>query len=81
MKDKENALNDFIDMIEKSWTYSRMTQLEKGRFVGVMLSNDTISILKGNYENRWKILNVIYNIYLMGIGYSGFDWREDKEEL
>ena len=80
MKNKEFVFTDFLEMIQKSWTYERMTEEEKGAISCIILDYRTTENIKGTYNQRWKTLNVIYSTYLRGIGYNGADWRE-KEVL
>lgn len=72
---KENAIKDFLSMIERSWTYNRMTDSEKAvlrRWIDEWKSNFT-----GTYKQRWNTLNMIYSFYLAGLGYTGgVSWRE-----
>jgi hypothetical protein len=76
MKDKNMALHDFRRMIELSWTYEKMTEKEQDSWNDVLNNCRTIESLKGDYHTRWNILQAIYNAYLIGIGYDGFQWRE-----
>lgn len=72
---KENAINDFLSVIERSWTYNRMTDSEKTvlrRLIDEWKNNFT-----GTYKQRWNTLNMIYSFYLAGLGYTGScSWRE-----
>ena len=78
---KENALNDFYEMIKNSWTYERMTELEKRRLsAALFLDMRTEKALKGSYSQRWEILQAIYATFLNAIGYTDFGWREEEEE-
>ena len=70
--DKENARQDFGAMIEKSWTYGRMTTEERAAWRGTL---DAVTV-KGSYRQRWNTLNSLYCNFLFDIGYSGADWRE-----
>ena len=76
--EKEKALYDFKVMIEKSWTYEKMTREEKDNWERVLNDIRTITCLKGNYNTRWNILQAIYMSYLIGIGYDSFNWRESE---
>lgn len=75
---KDNVLVNFEEMIRNSWTYGKMTQKEKENWEHVLYHNMTNNCLKGNYKQRWCILQAIYYAYLIGIGYDNFNWREDK---
>ena len=76
--EKEKALYDFKVMIEKSWTYEKMTREEKDNWERVLNDVRTITCLKGNYDTRWNILQALYMSYLIGIGYDSFNWRESE---
>lgn len=76
---KDNAKTLFINMIENSWTYGRMTREEQTRLSEVFESHATREAIKGNYQQRMAILHAIYDAYLIGIGYNGFRWREKDE--
>ena len=79
MKDKENVLSDYLDMIFKSWTYERLTDEEKTRYIDMVNSSRTKDILKGDYRTRWNILDGLYSAYLMALDYKPIGWREEKE--
>ena len=76
---KENALSNFIDMIRNSWTWARMTENEQNRLLESLCNSRTKDALKGNFDQRWKVLNALYGVYLDGIGYDGMNWREPKQ--
>lgn len=74
---KEQALDNFVDMIEKSWTYNRLTKEEKERLRDVFYNIQTRECLKGTYIQRWEILQAIYHSYLMALDYKPIGWREE----
>lgn len=78
MKDKENALKDYKEMIINSWTYKKMTADEQIKLFEEFDSIRTQEALKGDYNARWNILNAVYSFYLKGLGYDGYDWREEN---
>lgn len=75
-KIKENAKNDFIEMIQNSWTYNRLTENEKENLKDVFNSIRADNILKGTYKQRWEILNGIYFSFLQALNYKPVGWRE-----
>ncbi len=77
---KENAWNDFLEIVKNSWTFGKMTKEEKERWSNTIGSVRIINNLKGNYKQRIEFLNCIYFAYLDGLGYNGFDWREQTKE-
>ena len=75
-KTKENAIILFDEMIKQSWTYAKMTKEEQEKWLQVLYDTSrTENCLKGNFYQRWDILNAIYSAYLIGIGYTDFNWR------
>lgn len=76
MNNKENALNNYINMVKNSWTYEKLTKEEKTKLCELFNSSRIIDILKGTYKQRWEILNTIYYGFLVGVGYSPINWRD-----
>ena len=76
MKNKEQAIEDFIQMIKESWTYQRLTKKEQDNFISHLYWERTSKIIKGSYLERYNLLNDLYWFYLLGIGYTDFTWRE-----
>ena len=76
MKTKELTVYDFREMIKNSWTYEKLTDIEKENWEMLLIDTRTLSCLKGNYNTRWNILQAIYHAYLIGLGYTDFKWRE-----
>lgn len=74
MKIKENAKSDFLEMIFKSWTWARLTDQEKVKFVD-LINNDNYNI-SGNYLQRYNAYNFGYFAFLQGLGYKPTGWRE-----
>lgn len=70
--DKETAKNEFMEMIEKSWTWARLTSAEKLRFCQVM---DGAKI-SGSFDQRWRQLQSIYDAFLIALDYNPIGWRE-----
>lgn len=73
---KENAIENFNNMIIKSWTYARLTSAEKDQWKRTLESAPLKAAVKGTYKQRWNILNGIYTAFLYGCGYTDFKWRE-----
>ncbi len=73
MKIKENAINDFNELIKNSWTYNRMTKEEKLKWNEVLSNCFDIN---GSYDQRIHCLHKVYTAFLIGIGYTGWKWRE-----
>ena len=81
-KNKDIAYQDWINMIQQSWTWERLTEDERTKFLE-QLDNRCVrayrSILKGTYSQRYDILNAMYSFYLDGLGYKPQGWRIPKE--
>lgn len=77
-KQKENAYDNFMKMIKDSWTYKKMTYEEIQTLKCTLLSSITEEACIGSYDHRFNILNAIYNAYLYGIGYNGWNWRSEE---
>lgn len=75
-KDKDNVIIDFNNMILESWTYAKMNNEEKENWNKVLTDIRLKECLRGSYYARWDILQAIYHTYLIGLGYTNFNWRE-----
>ena len=85
MKDKKrqenfNIMYNHKKMLEKSWTYEKLTKEEKETFEHIFSSDNLLNILKGTEKQKINILNMIYSSFLAGLGYNGFNWRETQEK-
>ena len=78
MKNKEEALNDWLTMIRKSWTWNRLTSKEQAKFLTLLenITHRSSHPVIGTYRNRWEVLQVVYEGFLDGCGYDGMNWRE-----
>lgn len=76
---KEHTLDKYKDMINKSWTYDRLTEEEKRKINNILNETRIEKALKGNFKHRWDILQAIYYSFLIGIGYTDFNWRENEK--
>ena len=77
---KENAKTDFVKMIHNSWTYDRLTEQERDRLDNAFCTSILTCAIYGTYDQRWKILDAVYNAFLQGVGYDGPTWREENLE-
>ena len=75
-KDKNKVFDDFTAMIINSWTYDRMTKEEKDRIIYELNNTETKKTIKGTYIQRWKVLHLMYESFLEGLGYKPIGWRE-----
>lgn len=78
---KEDARKNFIEMIANAWTVDKMTGKEWENLLDFYHSPQTERALKGNYVQRWEILQAIFTSYLIGLGYNGAEWREERPTI
>lgn len=78
MKDKNAALHDFCNAIQKSWTWENLTPEELERFAKQFSLYS--KYVQGNYEQRYAAFHLAYATFLAGCGYDGFNWREGEKE-
>lgn len=62
---KYTAYPLFIEKMEASWTYAKLTDQEKKTLDRILRTAPA----KGTYQERWDILTSVYNAYLYGLGY------------
>ena len=67
--EKENAIENFNNMIIKSWTYEKLTETQKKQWKNALDTTPIKKEIKGTYKQRWDILNGIYTAFLYGCGY------------
>ena len=79
-KNKEDAVFDFVNMISKSWTWSKLSTREQERFGEILEHPCTSVVIKGNYKQRWEACEALYHTFLEGLGYTPLDWREKSKE-
>lgn len=75
-----SAVEDYFqNVIKKSWTWDRLTEEERRRFIDM----DVFDRINGNDKTRIEWLNTIYNAFLSALGYKSVGWREteDDEEM
>lgn len=75
----EKYIKQYIEIIEASWTFSKMSKEEKERFYNILNSERLKNTLKGTEKQKWNILQLIYYAFLEGLGYNGFKWRDENE--
>lgn len=72
-----SAVEDYFQaVIKKSWTWAKLTEQEKQRFID---GND-FDVICGNDKQRVEWLNSMYHAFLMGCGYEPIGWRENEPE-
>ena len=76
-KKYSNAVeNYFQNVIKKSWTWARLTEEEKQRFINMNVFDD----IKGNDQTRIIWLCTIYQSFLSALEYNWDGWREKQED-
>lgn len=77
MKKYSNTVeNHFQTIIKKSWTWERLTEVERQRFI----DTDVFDRIKGNDKTRAEWLNTIYMVFLSALDYQPIGWRETDAE-
>lgn len=77
MKDSDVVENYIQDVIKRSWTWQRLTNEERERFINMKVFDR----IKGNDKTRVEWLNTIYTALLSALGYQPIGWREDVTDL
>ncbi len=65
----------FQNVIKKSWTWDKLTEEERKRFIDM----NVFDKIKGNDQTRIEWLNTIYQSFLYALGYKHIGWRETEE--
>ena len=76
MRTKEQAKQDWLEMISKSWTWARLTENERKAFSSLLEHPCSSAVIRGSYEQRWEACEALYHTYLEGLGYTPLEWRE-----
>jgi hypothetical protein len=76
-KEKEQATPDFIEFMQKSWTYSRLTDVEQQRVTKAIYNAGCF--VAGDYWKRFQCLDAVYYAFLLGVGYTATGWREEPD--
>jgi len=71
----KNCFIEYCEAIQKSWTFGKMTESERKTCLETLCWANTQGMIKGNYVARYQIMNAIYHAFLMGLGYTDFNWR------
>ena len=80
VKKKEEAMQNYISMIQNSWTYARLTEKEQKQLLEVFNRLENLNRLKGSYNQRVEFLNEVYYAFLVALGYQPMGWR-GKEDV
>lgn len=81
-REKENAIPDALFVISHSWTWDKMTETEKARFMEEISGTSTAAgkALRGGYDVRYFTVLALFSAFLAGLGYTGPRWRADPDE-
>lgn len=74
MNDKTGAYGHMIGVIMQSWTWDRLTEDERKRFMECLNS----SKLFGTREQRISIIHGLYHAFLSALGCEPIGWREEE---
>lgn len=66
----------FHSVIEKSWTWKRLTEEERQKFVNM----DVFERIRGDEQTKIEWLSTIYESFIEALGYKPVGWRETIEE-
>lgn len=77
--EKDYLKENFIKMIQDSWTYNKLTEKEKENIIKIFNSQQIEDALKGTSKHRWQILGAIYHSFLVALDYNSTNWREKEE--
>ena len=67
--------NYFQEVIKKSWTWQKLTEEERKRFIDM----NVFDRIKGNDKTRVEWLNTIYHSFICALAYKPIGWREETE--
>ena len=80
MNNKENAIDNYIDIIRKSWTWAKLTEQEQNSFIDTVRSIIVRGDIKGTYKQRSLYMSNLYTMFLMGVGYDSPNWRNNDPD-
>lgn len=76
----EEKKKELYDLVEKivypSWTWAKLTYEEKDRFNSAVYSIVENGLIQGTLKQKKSIVTSLYKIFLIGVGYSDWNWRE-----
>lgn len=81
MKDKNNAVIDYLETVKNSWTYQKMTPKEQRQIRKALMFADCQDLVSGSYLQRQKQCIAIYTAFLYALDYDEYNasWRETEE--
>lgn len=80
----ETKKKELYDLVEKlvypSWTWAKLDKEEKDRFNSAMVPMIEYTKIQGTLIQRKTIIKNLYHMFLVGLGYTGWEWREGTEQ-
>ena len=77
MKKESKAIEVYLEnVIKKSWTWGRLTDDERKRFLSLDFSK-----ISGRDATRIEWFHSMYYAFLLGLGYKPIGWRETDKEI
>jgi hypothetical protein len=76
MKNKDEIINRFNEMIHNAWTWERLTREEKNRWDNLLSYSEIKRSIRGCEKAKWEILNSLWHSYLLALDYCPIGWRE-----
>lgn len=78
MKKQSNVVeNYFQNVIKKSWSWEKLTDEERQRFIDMKMFDK----IKGNDQARIEWLNTIYQSFLAALEFTPIGWRESERDI
>lgn len=78
MKIQSNVVeNYFQNVIKKSWSWEKLTNEERQRFIDM----NVFDKIKGNDNTRIEWLNTIYQSFLAALNFKPIGWRETERDI
>ncbi|MBC5744643.1 hypothetical protein AALB52_05020 [Lachnospiraceae bacterium 38-14] len=77
MKKSNVVENYFQNVIKKSWTWEKLTNEERQRFIDMGVFDK----IKGNDNTRIEWLNTVYQAFLTALEFTPIGWREDEKDI
>ena len=75
-RNKDLAIKDFLYNTKDFFTWKKLSKEERETFSNFLRSQRAINHIKGNYQARYDIIQDLYFMFLLGLGYTHSGWRE-----
>lgn len=77
--EREEIREEYIKMLQNSWTYERMTNNERIQITAILLN---CKLYGNNKTQVCEQLAIIYHAFLIALNYEPIGWREpNKKEI